>query len=65
MTQRLSSDTGDYLTPAQAAAFVGVTPRTIHRYGTAGRLTFVTLPSGHRRYHRDSIETLHSTSTAA
>jgi excisionase family DNA binding protein len=54
----------DLLTPAQAAALAGVTPRTIHRYGTDGRLTFVALPSGHRRYHRDSVEALLEPTTA-
>lgn len=64
MTQRTTSPAPDYLTPGQAAALAHVTPRTIHRYGSAGRLTFVTLPSGHRRYVREDVERLLSRTAA-
>lgn len=58
MTERPNRATDDLIKPSQAADIAGVTPRTIHRYGTDGRVTFVTLPSGHRRYHRESVEAL-------
>ena len=58
MTQRPNLAPGDLLTPGQAAAIAHVTPRTIHRYGSAGRLSFITLPSGHRRYARADVEAL-------
>lgn len=58
MTQRPNPDAEELLMPGEAAAIAGVTPRTIYRYGSDGRLTFVTLPSGHRRYHRESVEAL-------
>lgn len=61
MTQRTTSPAPDYLTPGQAAAIAHVTVRTIHRYGTAGLLAFVTLPSGHRRYVREDVEALLAT----
>lgn len=66
MTQRPTHDgADDLLLPGEAAAIAGVTPRTIHRYGSAGRITFVTLPSGHRRYHRGPVEALHGVPRAA
>lgn len=58
MTQRTTSPAPDYLTPGQAAAIAHVAVRTIHRYGTAGLLGFITLPSGHRRYSRKDVEAL-------
>lgn len=59
MTERPNQDSDDdLLTPREAAAIAGVTPRTVYRYGTDGRVTFVTLPSGHRRYHRGSVQAL-------
>jgi predicted site-specific integrase-resolvase len=65
MTQRTIPPAADLLTPGQAAAIAGVTVRTIYRYGSAGRVTFVTLPSGHRRYHREAIEALFQPDAAA
>lgn len=58
MTQRPKTGPGDLLTPGEAAALVGVTPRTIHRYGTAGLIGFTRLPSGHRRYFREDVTAL-------
>ena len=58
MTQRPNPAPGDLLTPGQAAAIAHVTVRTIHRYGTAKRIRFLTLPSGHRRYLREDVEAL-------
>ncbi len=58
MTQRPNTDAGDLLTPGQAAAIAHVTTRTIHRYGSAGLLGFIKLPSGHRRYVREDVEAL-------
>jgi DNA-binding transcriptional MerR regulator len=58
MTQRTTSPAADLLTPGQAAAIAGVTVRTLQRYATQGQIEFVVLPSGHRRYRRESIEAL-------
>ena len=55
---------GELLAPREAAAIAGVTPRTIHRYGTDGLIQFLTLPSGHRRYLRESVEALIARSAA-
>jgi DNA-binding transcriptional MerR regulator len=58
MTQGTTPPAPDYLTPGEAAAIAHVTVRTIHRYGTAGLLGFIKLPSGHRRYVREDVEAL-------
>lgn len=58
MTQRPNPAPGDLVTPGEAAAIAHVTVRTIHRYGSDGRLAFITLPSGHRRYVREDVEAL-------
>lgn len=46
----------DVLTPAAAAARMGVTVETIERYFASGRLEFFRLPSGHRRTSLQAIE---------
>ena len=53
-----ATDSPDTLRPGQAARILGVTPRTLLRYGDAGLITFEVLPKGHRRYHRSSVEAL-------
>jgi predicted site-specific integrase-resolvase len=64
MTPRPNQASPDLLTPGQAAAIAHVTTRTIHRYGTAGRLRYISLPSGHRRYVREDVEALLDRSAA-
>lgn len=58
MTQRTTSPEPEYLTPAEAAARLRISPRTLWRYQSDGRITPVTLPSGHRRFRRADIEAL-------
>jgi hypothetical protein len=48
----------EYLTPAQAAKRLGVSPRTLWRYQDAGRVQPVLLPSGHRRFLLSDIDAL-------
>ena len=38
-----------FFTPGQFAKLYGVTPRTVRNWCDAGRIPFVTTPSGHRR----------------
>lgn len=40
----------DLLSVKEAARILGVTARTVERYGERGLITPVRLPSGHRRY---------------
>ena len=46
----------DLLTPFEVAALFRVDIRTVARWVKQGRLKFVQLPSGHRRYRRKDIE---------
>lgn len=46
------------LRPGEAAKLLGVTVKTVSRYGDQGLVTFDRLPKGHRRYHRASVEAL-------
>jgi len=49
----------DYLiTPSQAAAMLGVTPRTLWRWQAGGRITPQRLPNGFRRFRLDDVERL-------
>lgn len=64
MTQRTKPAPPDLLSPREAAAIAGVTVRTMNRYADDGRVTFIRLPSGHRRYHRESVEALVGRSAA-
>jgi excisionase family DNA binding protein len=48
----------EYLTPAQAARRLGISPRTLWRYQDAGRIAPVRLPSGHRRFLTSDVEAL-------
>lgn len=42
----------------EAARIVGVNVWTIRRWADEGRIPVVILPSGHRRFHREDIETI-------
>lgn len=46
------------LKPGEAAALLGVTPKTMARLVARGDVRAVTLPSGHRRYSRADVEKL-------
>ena len=43
------------LTPAEVASLFGVDPRTVTRWASAGRLTPMRTPGGHRRYKRSEV----------
>lgn len=43
------------LTPAEVASLFGVDPRTVTRWASAGRLSPVRTPGGHRRYKRSEV----------
>ena len=46
------------IAPREVAALLGVSTRTVSRMADSGRLTPITLPSGHRRYLRSEVERL-------
>lgn len=48
----------DFLSTGQAAAALGVSPQTVINYISRGKLDAHTLPSGHRRISRDSVDRL-------
>lgn len=43
------------LTSAEVAQLLRVDPKTVTRWATAGRLSFIRTPGGHRRYHADEV----------
>src|SRR5688500_2576731 len=45
----------EYLTPAAVAAVFFVDPRTVTRWATAGKLTAIRTPGGHRRFVRSEV----------
>jgi excisionase family DNA binding protein len=45
----------EYLTPAAVAAIFFVDPRTVTRWATAGKLTAIRTPGGHRRFVRSEV----------
>jgi excisionase family DNA binding protein len=53
----------ELLPPRTVAALLGVSSDTVCRWALAGRLPVVTLPSGHRRFRRSTIERLLATGT--
>lgn len=55
-TPQTEQSAPDYLTPAEAAARLHVTTRTLARMGDRGDVEFMTLPSGHRRYLARSVD---------
>lgn len=52
-----SIDPDELLTPGQALTLLTpvISRRTLHRYGTTGRLRSTVLPSGVRRYRRRDV----------
>jgi excisionase family DNA binding protein len=45
----------EYLTPAAVAAIFYVDPKTVTRWATAGKLTAIRTPGGHRRFVRSEV----------
>jgi excisionase family DNA binding protein len=46
----------DFLTTSQAAEFFGVSPSTIVRWATHGRIAFRLSPNGERLFRREDVE---------
>lgn len=60
MTNKQVSDTGaeEYIFPRIASKMLHVDPRTLQRMAERGEVEAIKLPSGHRRYLRESIEAI-------
>ena len=48
----------DYLTPAQAARLLYVSPKTVTRWAECGYIPCTTTLGGHRRFRRTDVEAL-------
>ena len=57
-TDQTSDDRSRFISPAVAAALLGVSPRTVVRYVNQGRLDGIILPSGWRRVSQDSVDAI-------
>lgn len=44
------------LTIKQAAEFLGISKKTLYRYGEQGILKPLRMPGGHRRYRKSDVE---------
>ncbi len=49
---------GDYLTPYQVAAMIGVDSKTVTRWAKKGRLPYHRTLGGHHRFKRADVEQL-------
>ena len=47
-----------YLTPGQAARILGVSPKTVNRWATDGRIPCAMTLGGHRRFRVDVIRSV-------
>lgn len=54
--KELLPDEDDLMMPAAAARLLNVEPRTLLRMAERGEIEAMRLPSGHRRYFRESVE---------
>ena len=57
-TGQTSDDRPRFISPAVAAALLGVSPRTIVRYVDEGRLQGIMLPSGKRRVSQSAVDAI-------
>lgn len=48
----------EILTAAEAAALLAVTDRTVRNWADTGKLAYIDLPSGQRRFRRSDIEAI-------
>ena len=53
----VSSDAA-YLTPGQVARLLGVSPKTVNRWATDGRIPCAVTLGGHRRFRADVIRSV-------
>ncbi len=56
----LQRASGEYLTRAEVARMLGVSPNTVSRWAREGRLACQMTLGGHRRFDRTMIEQLRS-----
>ncbi len=49
------TDVHDLLTPAEVAKLFRVDPKTVTRWGKAGKLRSIRTPGGHRRYNAGDV----------
>jgi len=45
----------ELMTPAEVARLFQVDPKTVTRWASAGRITSIRTPGGHRRFEREVI----------
>ena len=57
MTDRTTSHADEWISPAVAAAALGVTPKTVARLADAGKIRTVR-PGAHRRYLESDVAAL-------
>jgi len=53
-----ATDTGRYLRTAEVADILQVSPKTVSRWATEGKLPFLKTLGGHRRYPATNIDQL-------
>ncbi|WP_430600294.1 hypothetical protein [Brevibacterium sp. K72] len=58
MTNQTTHDSDAYVPPGAAARIAFVTTKTLIRMAERGDIRSFTLPSGHRRYHREDLEAI-------
>lgn len=56
--QLTDTEADDYIFPRVASKMLHVDPRTLQRMAERGEIVAIKLPSGHRRYLRESIEAI-------
>ena len=49
---------GEYITTGEAAALLGVSPKTVARWANQGKLPHITTLGGHRRFPKQELARL-------
>lgn len=57
MTERTTLDAENWISPAEAAAILGVTTKTVARFADAGKIRSIR-PGSHRRYLGEDVAAL-------
>lgn len=60
--QSLLRGDDSYLTPGQVAELFRVDPKTVTRWGAAGKLNSIRTPGGHRRFLASDVQKLFTAS---